>query len=75
MIKHDAWLAQLFDRENFHASCEALAMAGGVNDAAEARLEAARRKIVACDSRLVKYRAALDAAADAPIVTGWMAEV
>jgi site-specific DNA recombinase len=71
----DAWLATLFDPANLDATCEALAMAGGVDEAAEARLDAARRRIVDCDSRLAKYRAALDAGADATIVAGWMAEV
>lgn len=45
----DAWLAKLFDPENLDATCEALAMADGVDEAAEARLEAAWRKIVDCD--------------------------
>ena len=41
----------------------------------EARAEAARRKIADCDSRLAKYRQALDAGADAAVVATWMAEV
>ncbi|HVA04763.1 MAG TPA: recombinase family protein [Acidimicrobiales bacterium] len=73
--KLDAWLAELFDPANLDATCEALAMAGDVDEAAEARMEAARRKVADCDSRLAKYRAALDAGADATIVAGWMAEV
>ncbi len=40
-----------------------------------ARAEAAVRKIEDCDHRLGKYRAALDAGADATVVAGWMAEV
>ena len=44
-----------------------------MDETAEARLEAARRRIVDCDSRLAKYRAALDAGADATIVAaGWL---
>jgi len=71
----DAWFATLFDPENLDATCEALAMADGVDEAAEAQLEAARRKTADCDSRLAKYRAALDAGAEAAVVAGWMAEV
>jgi hypothetical protein len=71
----DAWLAALFDPANLDATCEALAMTGGFDDAVEARMEAGRRKIADCDSRLAKYRAALDAGADATIVAGWIAEV
>jgi len=57
------------------ATCEALAMASEVDEAAVARAEAARRKIADCDQRLAKYRAALDAGADPVVVAGWMAEV
>ena len=71
----DAWIAELFDDTNLDATCEALAMAGEANDASEARAEAARRKIADCDQRLVKYRKALDAGADAAVVASWMAEV
>lgn len=71
----DAWIAELFDPANLDATCEALAMAGSVDDATEARREGARRKIADCDQRLAKYRQALDAGADAAVVAGWMAEV
>jgi len=71
----DAWLAQLFDAANLDATCDALAMADGVDEVAQARMEAARRKLADCDSRLAKYRAALDAGADPTIVAGWIAEV
>jgi site-specific DNA recombinase len=73
--KLDEWIATLFDPANLDATCEALAMAGGANEVDHARIEAAERKIADCDSRLVKYRAALDAGADAAVVAGWMAEV
>ena len=39
------------------------------------RIEAAQRKLADCDTRLAKYRAALDADADPVVVAGWMAEV
>ena len=52
-----------------------MAIAGTPNEAAEARAEAARRKIADCDHRLTKYRQALDAGADATVVASWMADV
>jgi site-specific DNA recombinase len=73
--KLDAWLTGLFDEAHLDSSCEALAMAGQVDDGAEARAEAARRAIADCDDRLAKYRKALDAGADAVVVASWMAEV
>lgn len=71
----DAWIAGLFDEANLDATCEALAKAGESDDAREARAEAARRKLADCAHRLVKYRQALDAGAEATVVAGWMAEV
>lgn len=71
----DEWLVQVFSPDRYEATCEALAMASERDEAGEARAEAARRKIADCDSRLAKYRAALDAGADPLIVAGWMAEV
>ena len=71
----DEWIATLFDDAHLDETCQALAMAGEADDAAEARAEGARRKIADCDQRLGKYRQALDAGADATIVAGWMAEV
>lgn len=73
--KLDEWIGTLFDPANLDATCEALAMAGGANDADHARMEAAVRKIADCDRRLAKYRATLDAGADPVVVAGWMAEV
>ena len=73
--KLDEWLASLFHPDNLDATCEALAMAQEVDEAAIARAEAARRKIAHCDDRLTKYRNALEAGADAAIVGGWIAEV
>lgn len=40
-----------------------------------ARVEAAHRKIADCDSRLAKYRAALEAGAEPRVVSGWAKEV
>jgi site-specific DNA recombinase len=73
--KLDAWLTQLFDPDNLDATVAALADVGQADEEAEARAEAARRKLVDCDDRLGKYRAALDSGADPAVVAGWMAEV
>ncbi len=71
----DAWIAEVFDEDNAAATCDAMAMAQAPDEGAAARQEAACRKIADCDSRLAKYRAALDAGADALVVAGWMREV
>ena len=44
-------------------------------DGAIARAEAARRALEDCDTRLAKYRAALEAGADPAVVAGWIKEV
>jgi DNA invertase Pin-like site-specific DNA recombinase len=73
--KLDEWIGTLFDPANLDEMFEALAAAGGANDADHARIEAATRKLADCDTRLAKYRAALDAGADPVVVAGWMSEV
>lgn len=75
VTKLDTWLAQLFDPAHLDATCEALAIARTLDDATEARADAARRKIADCDQRLRQYRGALDSGADASVVAGRMAEV
>jgi site-specific DNA recombinase len=71
----DGWIASVFDPANLDEACAALAAAHGPADEDVARAEAARRKLVDCDERLGKYRAALDAGADPTVVAGWMTEV
>src|SRR5262249_43427349 len=71
----DGWLASLFDPQNLGETCHALAAASGATDADEAALEAARRKLEDCDSRLAKYRDALEKGADSTVVAAWIAEV
>jgi hypothetical protein len=71
----DAWLAQLFDPTNLQTTIAAMAACGGADAALEARAEAARRKLEDCDSRLARYRSALDSGADPLVVTAWVAEV
>ena len=71
----DEWIASVFDPANLEATVEALDAAQGPADQDVARAEVAVRKLTDCDERLGKYRAALDAGADATVVAGWMAEV
>jgi site-specific DNA recombinase len=71
----DEWLTGLFDPLNIEATVGALASVGDIDEEAEARSEAGRRKLADCDDRLSKYRAALDGGADPVVVAGWMSEV
>jgi hypothetical protein len=73
--KLDEWIGSLFDPANLDETCASLAAAGGATEADHARIEAAERKLADCDSRLTKYRQALDAGADPVVVAGWMSEV
>ena len=63
------------DTRRIDETCEALAMASQHDNEAEARVEAARRRIADCDARLTRYRALLDAGTDAALVARWIAEV
>lgn len=71
----DRWLAGVFDPEHLPQTCEALAAVSGPSEADSARLEAARRKVSDCDSRLERYRAALDRGGDPAVISTWIAEV
>lgn len=71
----DRWLAQLFDPENLDNTVAQLLAASESDEATDAKVEAARRKLADCDDRLGKYRAALDSGADPVVVAGWMSEV
>jgi site-specific DNA recombinase len=71
----DRWLLRLFDPDNLDQTCEALAVADQTDTAKLAAVEAARRQVEDCDSRLAKYRAALDAGVEPAVVGRWIAEV
>ena len=73
--KLDEWIGSLFDPANLDETCASLAAAGGATEADHAGIEAAERKLTDCDSRLTKYRKALDAGADPVVVAGWVPEV
>jgi hypothetical protein len=71
----DAWLARIFDVEHLDETCAMLAAASSADDTDRAALEGARRKLLDCDKRLARYRAALEGGADPKEVAGWIAQV
>jgi site-specific DNA recombinase len=72
----DVWLAQVFNPENIDETLDGLKQASASTDEAQTtNVDAARKRLAACDQRLAKYRAALDAGADPSVVTTWIAEV
>lgn len=70
----DGWLAQLFD-DDIDDTCAALETGFGPDPAEQTRITAARKKLAECDSKLAKYRQALEAGTDPTIVGEWIAEV
>jgi len=71
----DGWLLRHFDPENIDATIAAMTAAQAPDDASIARMDAARRKIADCESRLAKYRAALEAGAEPRVISQWTKEV
>ncbi len=71
----DEWIEHLFDPENLEVTIAAMAAAQAPDDAAAARDEAARKRILDCGKKLAKYRAALEAGTDPSVVAGWVREV
>lgn len=71
----DRWLAYLFDPANIDLTAKQMASAGDVDEAREAKAEAARRRLADCDDRLLRYRTALDSGADPVVVAGWTTDV
>jgi site-specific DNA recombinase len=71
----DDWLLRHFDPENVEATIAAMTAAQQPDDASVARADAARRKVADCESRLAKYRAALEAGAEPRIISEWTREV
>ena len=71
----DGWLAQLFDDDNIDDTCASLETGFGPDPAEQTGITAARKKLAECDSKLAKYRQALEAGTDPTIVGEWIAEV
>ncbi|MCM3885556.1 recombinase family protein [Frankia sp. R82] len=68
----DDWLASAFDPDRVEATLAALEQAQPDDTPAADPL---RQAVAACDRKLTRHRAALEAGADPVIVTGWIAEV
>ncbi|MEO8698110.1 MAG: hypothetical protein ABI658_31725 [Acidimicrobiales bacterium] len=71
----DEWLAGLFSDDQFDSTCAALESSFGPDPSERALELAARRKLKECDTKLARYRAALEAGTDPSIVSGWIEEV
>lgn len=71
----DGWLGELFDADHIDDTCAALAATTGPDPAEEARFSAARRRLRECDTKLGRYRKALEAGTDPSIVNVWIQEV
>jgi len=72
----DGWLAQVFDPGQLDTTLDALeAAADSTDDTDQAKTQAARRRVAECDTRLARYRAALEAGTDPVVVSAWIAEV
>ena len=69
----DSWLASAFAPTHLARTIAALtdSQPANYNDL---RREQARQRIAACDAKLHRYRATLDAGADIAVVTGWITE-
>jgi site-specific DNA recombinase len=71
----DRWLARIFDPDHLDQTCAELAAASGSDEVDDAARQAALRKLEDCNTRLERYRAALDSGTDPAVVGQWIAEV
>jgi hypothetical protein len=71
----DDWLAKLFDPTRREATIRSLAASQQQDDTGEARRRAAEEKVAECDTKLARYRAALESGTDPEIVAEWIREV
>src|SRR5690606_1575408 len=69
----DGWLATAFTPDRISAVIDM--MAGQMVDPDAQKAADLRKQLSRCDRRLDRYRAALDAGADAVEVTGWINDV
>lgn len=65
------WLSELFDDDHIDETCSVLEEASGPDLIEQNRQAAASQKIAECDSKLAKYRQALEAGTDPDIVGEW----
>lgn len=71
----DDWLATLFDPTRRAATLRLLAESQQENATEEATRRAAEEKIAECETKLARYRAALEAGTDPEVVAEWIREV
>lgn len=69
----DEWLASTFGAAHLDRTCAAIADAAQLGTVVDT--SAAEATIGACDTKLARYRAALDAGTDPVIVAGWIKQV
>jgi site-specific DNA recombinase len=69
----DTWLATAFNPTNLQRTIAAMAAAQPTNTA-DLQAERIHNVIARCDTKLGRYRAALDSGADPAVVTAWIAE-
>jgi site-specific DNA recombinase len=69
----DTWLAQLFDPIRRDDTISALAAVQ--QDEIPPGVLRAKAVLAECDTKLARYRAALEAGSDPTVVTGWIAQV
>src|SRR5438046_1777399 len=70
----DPWLCRAFAPHNIEATLQRIADSQ-VSVADLRRVAAAREKIAACDTKLDRYRAALEAGTDPTLVQQWIAQI
>ena len=71
----DGWLAGLFEPEALPQTVGALYRAQPATTASDAGAEEAARVVAECDTKLERYRAALEAGTDPVMIASWTAEV
>jgi site-specific DNA recombinase len=70
----DPWIRRAFSSANLRATLQTMADAQH-SDADQQRVIVAREKIATCDTKLDRYRAALDAGTDPVLVQQWITQV
>jgi site-specific DNA recombinase len=70
----DPWVQRAFSTANLRTTLQAMADAQH-SDADQQRVIVAREKIATCDTKLDRYRAALDAGTDPVLVQQWITQV
>ncbi len=70
----DAWIGRAFAPRNLRTTLDAM-VAAQHDDTDQHRITTAREKIASCDSKLAKYRAALEAGTDPALVQQWITQV